>query len=230
MSYALAKRLRTSIENKIHEREPRAVLDASRFPWCQHLEQKHPQIRAEAERLLQKLDSITNFDDILPGQRALVQGANWKTFFLKGLREDIEAHQALCPDTTKALQEIPGLINAFFSILRPGTHIPPHRGPYAGMLRYHLGVIVPQGDLGITVDGSTYRWEEGQSLFFDDSFEHEAWNRTQKLRVILFVDFERPLRGTLAFWNKCLLRLFHSSSTAKRAKQTVYQNLFVEGD
>ena len=83
-----------------------------------------------------------------------------------------------------------------FSILEPGKHLPPHRGPYNGVLRLHLGLIVPEPreQLGIRVDNDVYRWQEGEAVIFDDAYEHEAWNRTPHTRVVLFVDFRKPLR------------------------------------
>ena len=67
-----------------------------------------------------------------------------------------------------------------FSILEPGKHLPPHRGPYNGVLRLHLGLIVPEPreQLGIRVENEVYRWREGEAVIFDDAYEHEAWNRT----------------------------------------------------
>ena len=83
-----------------------------------------------------------------------------------------------------------------FSILEPGKHLPPHRGPYNGVLRLHLGLIVPEPreQLGIRVEKEVYRWKEGEAVIFDDAYEHEAWNRTPHTRVVLFVDFVKPLR------------------------------------
>jgi aspartyl/asparaginyl beta-hydroxylase (cupin superfamily) len=219
--YVLAKKLRKLIEKRIHGGEPSAVLSSQNFPWTRLIEARHREIRDEAEALLLQIAQITNFDDVLPQQRALSQKDAWKSYFLKALRRDVERHQISCPVTTEALRHVPGLINAFFSILQPGVEIPPHRGPYAGILRYHFGVIIPLGDLGMHVNGELCRWTEGKSLIFDDSFEHEAWNRTSFTRVILFVDFERPLRRPLRYFNRFVLKLFELSSAARAAHQRI---------
>jgi ornithine lipid ester-linked acyl 2-hydroxylase len=78
----------------------------------------------------------------------------------------------------------PGLITVLFSILEPGKHLPAHRGPYNGVLRLHLGLIVPEPceRLGIRVENQIYRWREGEVVIFDDSYEHEAWNDTSDTR------------------------------------------------
>jgi beta-hydroxylase len=85
---------------------------------------------------------------------------------------------------------------AFFSILAPGKRLPPHRGPYKGVLRLHLGLLVPQPRerCGIRVANEVRHWDEGKALIFDDTFEHEAWNETGGVRVVLFVDLVRPMR------------------------------------
>jgi aspartyl/asparaginyl beta-hydroxylase (cupin superfamily) len=120
-----------------------------------------------------------------------------------------KANIAACPQTWRICQNIPGLITVMFSILEPGKHLPPHRGPYNGVLRLHLGLIVPEPreQLGIRVGSEVYRWREGQAVIFDDAYEHEAWNRTDHTRVVLFVDFVKPLRFPGNFFNWLLLRL-----------------------
>lgn len=221
MGYKLIKIIRKPIERWIHRLEPAAVIEPERFSWIKDMEEKYFQIREEAEQILRRIDSITNFDTILPNQRALYQGDLWKSFFLKVAKKDVPGHQKICPHTTEALKNIPGIINAFFSILKPGTNIPPHRGPYAGILRYHLGIIIPEGDVGIIVNGQLCRWKEGESLLFDDSFEHEAWNRTAAKRVILFVDLVRPLPKTLSVINRLILLAFKFTKTARTTQQRV---------
>jgi len=217
LSYRLAKILRSKLERRIHALEPRAILPVNLFAWASEVEKFYPQIRREAEAILYKDREIINFDQVLPNQRALYQGQQWKSFFLYVGGQEVPDHARVCPQTMRGLQKIPGLINAFFSILGPGTHIPAHRGPYAGILRYHLGIMIPEGDVGIRVDQEVCRWREGQSLFFDDSFEHEAWNRSDTARVILFVDLVRPLPFPLSLLNCGLLTIFKRSREAEYA-------------
>jgi ornithine lipid ester-linked acyl 2-hydroxylase len=91
---------------------------------------------------------------------------------------------------------MPGMKTAFFSILAPGKHLPPHRGPYKGVLRLHLGLLIPEPAemCAIRVGSETRHWQEGRVMIFDDTFEHEAWNRSGAVRVVLFVDIMRPMR------------------------------------
>ena len=144
-----------------------------------------------------------------PDVAAISSDRNWKTFLFCGYGVKSEEAARLCPDTWRILQRIPGLTSAMFSIFEPGKHLPPHRGPYNGVLRLHLGLIVPEPreQLGIRVENETYRWKEGEAVIFDDAYEHEAWNKTDKTRVVLFVDFVKPLRFPANLLNRLLLSL-----------------------
>lgn len=221
MKYPVLKKIRTFIEWMIHKIDPSPVLPKERYLWYKDVEKYHPQIKTELEEIIKNLDSVKNFNDVLPNQRALKQNNQWKSYFLKVLGEDVPEHKKQCPKTAEAIEKIPGVINAFFSILRPGVHIPAHRGPYAGILRYHLGVIIPKGNVGIRVGDVQCRWEEGQSLFFDDSFDHEAWNKSEEIRGILFVDIKRPLPPVIMQLNLFFLKLFSFSKAVKYGKNFV---------
>lgn len=221
MRYPVLKKIRTFIEWIIHKIDPSPVLPKERYLWHKDVEAYHPAIKKELLEIIKKLDEVTNFNDVLPNQRALKQNDQWKSYFIKVLGEDVPKHTQECPQTTEAINNIPGVINAFFSILRPGVHIPAHRGPYAGILRYHLGVIIPKGDVGIRVGDVQCRWEEGSSIFFDDSFDHEAWNKTDEIRGILFIDIKRPLPPILSQLNNLLLNLFAKSKAENYGKNVV---------
>jgi len=173
----------------------RAFFDGASFPWVAAVEAGWRDIRAEMESLLADRDRIPNFQDLSEDQRALTEGDDWKTYFFHVYGRSIASNCARCPKTERILRCIPGMKTAMFSILAPGKHIPEHRGVYKGVLRYHLGLIVPQPQTScrIRVRNEIRCWEEGKSLIFDDSHPHEAWNDSDSHRVVLFVDFVRPL-------------------------------------
>ena len=99
-----------------------------------------------------------------------------------------------CPRTTALLDGIPGLFEAFFSILEGGKPIPAHDGPYRGYLRYHLGLLVPEHNPpSIRLKDQVYTWKEGESILFDDSWNHEVYNTSEGDRVVLIVDIRRPM-------------------------------------
>ena len=178
-----------------------------RFPWVEYIERNSDVIREEVERLLDDRDALPNFQDISKDQIEITDDDRWKTFFLYGYGFAAEANIARCPQTAKLCRQIPGMKTAFFSILAPGKHLPPHRGPYKGVMRYHLGLLIPEPaeQCGIRVDTQTRHWAEGSSMIFDDTYEHEAWNDTDGTRVVLFVDFVRPLRQPARLLNWLVL-------------------------
>jgi beta-hydroxylase len=185
------------------------IYDKAVFPWAREIEAEWRLIRAELERVLTRKDDLPGFHEVATDVASISQDPGWKTFMLCGYGFKSDANIALCPQTWAACQKIPGLITAMFSIFEPGKHLPPHRGPYNGVLRLHLGLIVPEPreQLGIRVDKQIYRWKEGEAVIFDDAYEHEAWNRTPHTRVVLFIDFIKPMRQPARFLNWLLLHL-----------------------
>lgn len=186
----------------------RTFFDTADFPWVAAVEARAPEIRRELDSLLRSLDRIPNFQDLSPDQATLTDAESWKTFFLHAYGHRAEANCDRCPETERALRQIPGLQSAMFSILAPEKHLPEHRGPHKGVLRYHLALIVPgpPGACRIRVGSDVRAWEEGKSLIFDDSHLHEAWNDSDRHRVVLFVDFERPLPFPLSIINRLVIR------------------------
>jgi len=185
------------------------VYDNRVFPWAAEIEAAWPAIRAELDRVLLRQADLPTFQDISTDVRTISTDKRWKTFFLLGFGIRSEQNIAACPATWRAVQKIPGLKTAMFSIFEPGKHLPPHRGPYNGVLRLHLGMIVPEpaDRLAIRVRNQVCHWQEGKALIFDDAYEHEAWNHTDHTRVVLFVDFVKPLKFPASLVNGLLMRL-----------------------
>ena len=183
--------------------------DPASFPWTTSVAAETAAIQRELGSVLGRVGELPSIQDITPNQVSLTTDAGWKTFFLYmgGMR--IAKNCDRCPTTERALSKIPGLYSAFFSILAPGKRLPPHRGPYNGVLRYHLGLKIPVNDAtcAIRVGNETRSWSEGGSLIFDDTYEHEAWNLTPEFRAVLFVDFRRPLPWSQAILNDSMLWL-----------------------
>ncbi|MEJ2377722.1 MAG: aspartyl/asparaginyl beta-hydroxylase domain-containing protein [Pseudolabrys sp.] len=185
------------------------VYDKAVFPWVAEIERAYPEIRAELERVLTRKEELPGFHELSSDVASISTDRGWKTYLLCGYGFRSEANIAACPHTFAACRKIPGLVTAMFSILEPGKHLSPHRGPYNGVLRLHLGLIVPEprDALGIRVEYRLYRWREGAAVVFDDAYEHEAWNLTPHTRVVLFVDFVKPLRQPARLLNWLLLHL-----------------------
>lgn len=185
------------------------VYENATFPWAAHIERDWKIIRAELENVLARKEDLPNFQDIAAGVSTISRDRGWKTFLLTAYGATSKRNVQLCPQTWRIVKRIPGLKAAMFSIFEPGKHLPPHRGPYNGVLRFHLGLIVPgsRGDVAIRVGDRICHWEEGRALIFDDAFEHEAWNRTNEIRVVLFVDFVKPLRFPANVLNWLILNI-----------------------
>lgn len=177
------------------------------YPWVADVESEWKTIRKELDAVMVRRAEIPNFQDLSEKQKPLTQGEQWKTFFLYGYGLKAEENCARCPETVRILKRIPDMKTAMFSILAPRKHIPEHRGMWKGMLRYHLGLIIPgaPGSCRIRVGQDVRSWEEGKSLVFDDSHLHEAWNDSDLYRVVLFVDVLRPLIFPLSLLNRSVV-------------------------
>ena len=191
------------------------------FPWCRQVEADWRTIREELDTVMQHREQLPNFQEISPDQKNIATEDKWKTFFFfaYGLRS--EENLRRCPATAKLLDNIPGAKTAFFSILSGRTHIPEHTGPYKGVIRYHLGLIVPKEKEAcrIRVGDTVAHWDEGKSLFFDDTFPHEVWNDTDSIRVVLFMDVLRPLPWPVALLNDLIIRIIAASPFIRDAKK-----------
>jgi len=185
------------------------VYDTAIFPWVRDIEAEWRVIRAELDRVLDRKGDLPAFQEISTDVQAISKDAGWKTFFLVGFGLKSEQNIRQCPETWRIAQKIPGLKTVMFSVFEPGKRLPPHRGPYNGFLRLHLGLIVPEprDKVAIRVGDQICHWAEGKALVFDDAYEHEAWNETDRTRVVLFVDFLKPLRFPANLVNWVLLRL-----------------------
>ena len=171
------------------------VLDTENFPWLRHLEAATPAIQREAERLLRNIAAVPPMNEMSPDHRRIAGDGGWRSFFLVGYRYRLEANCARCPETIEALSHVPGLVTALFSILEPGMHVGRHSGVSKGILIAHLGLRVPREAerCRMEVENTQVHWREGETLVFDDTFPHEVWNDTTDHRVILLVQFERPM-------------------------------------
>jgi len=175
------------------------------FPWHAELESHTDMIREELRGVLADPQGVepflgTNDQGILEEQKALRgdRGApQWNAFFFHRHGEVFEQNARRCPGTTEVLSSLP-LVHirehapeVLFSVLTPGSHILPHHGVTNTRLVTHLPLIVPE-DCAIRVGGEDHVWQEGRCVTFDDTFEHEAWNRSDKLRAVMLLDSWHP--------------------------------------
>jgi aspartate beta-hydroxylase len=174
-----------------------------RFPWHDALETASAWIRDELRGVLEQRDSLEAFLGAPPpGQAAMLQSsgpqpAAWDAYFFYRHGERHDEHAAACPRTAALLDSLPlthireHAPETLFSVLSPGTHILPHTGVTNVRLVTHLPLIVPP-DCALRVGGETHAWKEDHCVTFDDTFEHEAWNRSAETRVVLILDSWNP--------------------------------------
>jgi beta-hydroxylase len=125
----------------------------------------------------------------------------WKRFYVKWYGAPLPSAERLCPRTVELVNRIPRVKAAMFALLPPGTTLNPHRDPFAGSLRYHMGLLTPNSDAcHIVVDGQNYSWRDGEDVVFDETCVHWVENKTDVTRVILMCDIERPLRSRALAW------------------------------
>jgi beta-hydroxylase len=192
-----------------------------RFAWVKRIEENWEVILGELERVLEDQAALPNFQEISKDQVFITDDDRWKTFFLYGFGFEAKLGVEMCPRTAELMREIPGMSTAMFSILSPRKHILPHRGPYKGVLRYQLGLIVPKDAEAsrIRVGQDIRHWQAGRSMIFDDTFDHEVWNDTDETRVVLFVDFLRPLPEPDSLTNRAIIKAIGYSPFVLDAKR-----------
>src|SRR5438105_2900559 len=172
----------------------KAILDVRQFPELTKLRENWQTIRDEAVALSDEGHIRAALDHNDLGFNSFFK-YGWKRFYLKWYGEPLPSAQALCPRTVALVQSLPSVNAAMFALLPPGGKLNPHRDPFAGSLRYHLGLVTPNSDAcRIYIDGEAYSWRDGQDVLFDETFIHSAENKTDVTRIILFCDVERPLR------------------------------------
>jgi len=179
-----------------------AFHDKAQFPWISELEAATANIRNELLPLLKDGRGFRPYIESRPGfpnkpQDGLLDNADWSAFYLirNGVTE--ESNAALCPTTMQALSHVPltdipnRSPSVLFSLLRPGAHIPAHCGLINTRLICHLPLVVPP-KCEFRAGNDIRQWREGNAWLFDDTIEHEAWNRSSETRVILLFEVWRP--------------------------------------
>jgi beta-hydroxylase len=176
----------------------RPFLDPVEFPQLRILTDNWETIRDEGLHLLNegRVRAASSYNDL--GFNSFFR-SGWKRFYLKWYDDPLLSAERLCPRTVELLRQVPGVHGAMFALLPSGGRLVRHRDPFAGSLRYHLGLRTPNSDdCFIEVDGIRRSWRDGEAMIFDETYIHYAENITDVDRLILFCDVERPLKGRLA--------------------------------
>jgi beta-hydroxylase len=189
------------------------------FPELRILEDNWTIIRDEAVTLndAAHIKASIDLDDV--GFNSFFR-TGWTRFYLKWYGSNLKSAELLCPNTLALISQIPQIKGAMFTMLPPGATLQRHRDPYAGSLRYHLGLVTPNSDdCYISVDGEKYSWRDGEAVMFDETYLHYATNKTDKNRIILFLDIKRPVNFFLVDWlNELFSRLVVAAAATKNIK------------
>lgn len=179
----------------------RQFYERAEFDWLAGVEAAVPTMQAELQAVLSDGEDFAPYveanADRPRAANPLINDPSWGAFYFWRNGEVVAENAARCPATMAALElaPMPRIDKrspiALWSLLKPGTHIQPHHGLLNTRLICHIPLIVP-GDCALRVGNETREWREGKALIFDDSFEHEAWNRSDSTRVVLLFEIWRP--------------------------------------
>jgi aspartate beta-hydroxylase len=175
-----------------------AILDADLdFPNSVRFVAAWQAIRDEALAL--RVEKVPRFHELMPEQADISanDGLDWRMFILKAYDVEVPENMGRVPTLKRLLTECPEVKSATISFLAPHKHIPRHRGPFRGIMRFHLGLQIPKEPGGrpatiMMIDDREHRIADGECLLWDDTFPHEVMNNADQPRVALLLDVWRP--------------------------------------
>lgn len=172
------------------DKEAKSWHNPKDYQWVSFLESAFDQVKNEAQAIFNG-----QFMESHPQNNELVENGTWNTFFFYKNGIKYEENFLNCPKTGKIIESIHGTSQAgrvYFSAMSPGINVKPHCGPHNFKLRCHLGLVTDPLAM-IRVGDEIRTWKTGQCIVFDDSFEHEVWNRSKITRIVLIVDVWNPV-------------------------------------
>jgi aspartate beta-hydroxylase len=192
--------LSTGVVRRIYDRRISGapVLDVDLFPEARRFVDVWPQLRDEAVRVAEDLRRVPRFHELMPEQADISASddRDWRLLVLKAYGVPVRPNLERCPVLAATVSSVPDVLSAALSFLSPGKHVPEHRGPFRGVIRFYMGLSVPTSADGrpaavLTIDGHEYRVGDGECLLWDDTFAHEVWNHSDDTRIALLLDVRR---------------------------------------
>ena len=176
-----------------------SILDANTyFPFAAKFAAAWRDIHDEAQLVADRLHNVPRFHEIMREQWAISANddRDWRLFVLRAYGAEFVENMAACPRLAGLVVGTPGVLSASFSFMAPWKHIPLHRGPFRGVVRFYLGLSVPRHADGrpaalLKIDGQEYRVGEGEWLLWDDTYPHEVVNESDSVRSVLLLDVWR---------------------------------------
>jgi aspartate beta-hydroxylase len=177
---------------------PAILDDDNYFPQAPRYTERWQAIRDEALAIAADLGQVPRFHELMPSQADISANdrRDWRMFVLKAYGVPFRNNLARCPTLATLLAESPDVLSATLSFLAPHKHIPRHRGPFRGIVRYYLGLSIPTDADGqpaavLSLDDIEYYIGDGQGLLWDDTYPHEVWNNSDQVRIALLMDIRR---------------------------------------
>lgn len=156
-------------------------------------------LRDEALSVAERLPEVPRFHEIMPEQTEISanDARDWRMFIIKAYGAEVPANKARCPTLASIVADLPEVLSASYSFMAPGKHIPAHRGPFRGVLRFYLALSMPRLPDGrpgavLRVADRAYRLEDGDFMLWDDTYPHEVWNESDQVRAVMLLDVWRP--------------------------------------
>lgn len=175
------------------------------FPASRELTARFAEVKQEVDELM-ATRSIPRYG-VFDAVRAAEVSEDWKLYYVQMFGLVNELARTECPVLLDFATRHREVVNVMVSVLDPGVGLPLHRDPYAGILRYHLGVSIPADrPPRIRLDQDWHTWREGEGVVLDVDFEHEVVNESTEPRVIVIIDFRRPTDPVTDVFNRLCLR------------------------
>lgn len=206
-------------------------------PIARELVAEFPAIQAEVDEILKRYDEFALFHSISPQESYISNDDGWRMFFFRAVGWNFKRNQAMAPTISRLLRKHRrSVVSAYISCLGPNKMLKPHFGPWAGILRMHLGVRVPHGcRLAVKKPGGNWvakPWKEGACILFDDTNEHFAFNNSDEVRAVLFLDIVRPMRFPWNFIAAALMAVGRLSPDilSRWRRHRAWERSFFKGD
>lgn len=193
-----------------------ATLEAAHyFPNANRFIAAYPAIRGEALAVRETLHQVPRFHELMPQQRDISagDGRDWRMFIMKAYGVTVAENLRRCPTVATLLEDTPEVLSCVLSFLAPHKHIPAHRGPFRGILRFHLMLSMPLAADGrpaceLNIAGVPHRLGDGESLLWDDTYPHEVWNRSDTVRIALLLDvWRKDMPADAALLSRALIAM-----------------------
>ena len=200
------------------------VLDPrAHFPAGARFVEAWPALRDEALGVTARLPDVPRFHEIMPEQTEISanDARDWRMFIIKAYGAELPANQARCPTLASIVADLPEVLSASYSFMAPGKHIPAHRGPFRGVLRFYLALSMPRladGRPGavLRVADREYRLEDGDFMLWDDTYPHEVWNESDQVRAVMLLDVWRPgMPMDMQLFSRALISIVRAGMRAR---------------